>query len=522
MEDNGLKSFKCHKFSWLAEWLILAAVFVHYVYFMNKYMDQYLYYDYSAELVAGNILAKEGGMIPKDWFFSTELRVWNVPQVFALFFRFSEDWHFVRLMGCVFFMILLILSVIFLAYQMEIKEYAPSMATCFALPFSLEYFDYVLNGLYYMPHIITALFTLGLILFADKKKETKNRIILSAVLGILAFFTGLGGMRMLLLLYIPMVFAACTYHIRYDVGGVKGNWLLVGSILSLIFSAIGAIMNNRLHSVYVFEMDSINFIEVDIQKLSKIIQGIMRCFGYTNGSLSFFSISRNALCGSVIILAIVAFIVLLKRGGKSRGECLYLLYALYSFIVLFIFTLFTDINASPRYFLPVVIFWIPLLFLFFKNHQKNTQLKIVYGLLIVLFVVNVYHIFVLYRYKNDTEYLVETADWLKKEGYEEGIASFKYANTIIELSNGTIDVWALSLDQTDDPLELSQWLQPRSHMEEKPKGRIFVVFSKRLDEEENCILKYEISDQPIFQNEKFIVYGYRDILELEEKYSGKW
>ena len=37
---------------------------------MEKHVRQYIWYDYSAEIVVGNIFAQEGGLIAKDCFYS--------------------------------------------------------------------------------------------------------------------------------------------------------------------------------------------------------------------------------------------------------------------------------------------------------------------------------------------------------------------------------------------------------------------------------------------------------------------
>ena len=56
------------------EWLALAVSYLIAVIYIDKYIDGFLDLDLSAELVSGNILSGEGGIITKDWIFSTELR----------------------------------------------------------------------------------------------------------------------------------------------------------------------------------------------------------------------------------------------------------------------------------------------------------------------------------------------------------------------------------------------------------------------------------------------------------------
>ena len=172
----------------LPEFAVLFAAFIHHIWFMDKYVDRWLDGDLSAELVEGEILSKEWGIIAKDWMFSTELRVLNVPQVFSFFFHFTHDWHTVRILSAAVLVVILIFSVIILAKSMGIKHY-PLLGLIFALPFSADYNNYVIYGLYYIPHIATVFLTAALvmqILNSDSKKKRAVLLIFAIVLSVLA------------------------------------------------------------------------------------------------------------------------------------------------------------------------------------------------------------------------------------------------------------------------------------------------------------------------------------------------
>ena len=144
--------------------------------------------------------------------FSTELRVLNVPQVFSFFFHYTHDWHTVRVLSAAVLVVVLIFSVIFLAKTMGIKHY-PLLGLIFALPFSEEYNNYVIYGLYYIPHIATVFMTAALVMQILNSDSKKKRVVLWALAMVLSVLTGLGGPRLVLFLYIPLLLAVFVIYV---------------------------------------------------------------------------------------------------------------------------------------------------------------------------------------------------------------------------------------------------------------------------------------------------------------------
>ena len=66
--------------------------------------------DMSSEMILGKLLHDEGGIVSKNWCYSTEIRVISTQIIYKLGFYFFDDWHWVRtaatgvllllLMGC--------------------------------------------------------------------------------------------------------------------------------------------------------------------------------------------------------------------------------------------------------------------------------------------------------------------------------------------------------------------------------------------------------------------------------------
>lgn len=87
------KYSRAFSIAWLAVWYLAACFFV--IRFANNYIDS----DMSSELVLARLLADEGSLISKNWFYSTELRVLNTQLVFMPLFLVFDNWHTVRVLG---------------------------------------------------------------------------------------------------------------------------------------------------------------------------------------------------------------------------------------------------------------------------------------------------------------------------------------------------------------------------------------------------------------------------------------
>ena len=179
--------------------------------------------DASSELILGEKLAREGGILSSTWFYSTELRVLYNQIVYSLLFRLFSDWSLVRFLGAVIMQLLMLGAFYFLSRQAKIPfERFCVGGAAMLLPFSVAYGRIVLYHNYYIPHIIVVLTTVGLYLSLAKENRSERKWafpLKAALLCLLAFGGGLGGVRQLMI---------CT------------GPLLVSVFLSALFSENGA------------------------------------------------------------------------------------------------------------------------------------------------------------------------------------------------------------------------------------------------------------------------------------------
>lgn len=87
----------------------------------NK-MDYRLDSDMSSELILGNVLSKEHGILTDKWMYSTELCVLNIQLIYQMLFLFTNNWHIVRCVSSILSFVILFLCFYYLMCQLGFKK----------------------------------------------------------------------------------------------------------------------------------------------------------------------------------------------------------------------------------------------------------------------------------------------------------------------------------------------------------------------------------------------------------------
>ena len=117
--------------------------------------------DMASEQLLANLLAQEGGVMSTNWYYSTELRVLNTQLVMAPLFRLFTSWHTVRVVGSVVLILLYLAAWFWFGRSAKLKYCGLLGAGLLVLPYGVLYRQYVLEGLYYIPHIAISFVVLG-------------------------------------------------------------------------------------------------------------------------------------------------------------------------------------------------------------------------------------------------------------------------------------------------------------------------------------------------------------------------
>ena len=109
--------------------------------------------DMSSELVLSHLLRQEHKIVTQDWFYSTELRVFNIHWAFTPLFFLFDNWLKVRQIGTFIVLVLMVLSCLYFCWQAGIRQLFPLIAAVMMTPVSDAYFRILLLTISYPPYI---------------------------------------------------------------------------------------------------------------------------------------------------------------------------------------------------------------------------------------------------------------------------------------------------------------------------------------------------------------------------------
>ncbi len=106
----------------MAPWEPAAFCLVIWGIFLWKRINYRLDSDMASDLMLGNILSKENGILSEQWMYSTELRVLNMQLFYKLIFLFTNNWHVVRCISSVLLLVVLLICFYYMMCQLGEKK----------------------------------------------------------------------------------------------------------------------------------------------------------------------------------------------------------------------------------------------------------------------------------------------------------------------------------------------------------------------------------------------------------------
>ena len=505
----------------IVEYGVLVLAFLVLCIFMNARMDALITSDDSSELILANLLSEEGGIFSSNWFYSSELRVLNSQIIWSLLLRISQNWHFVRMAGNIILYLTFLLSLYYFCRKAGLHRWYAYIGTIFLLPFSTSYFEFVLKGVYYIPHIVISLLLFGLMFqFAECSKERK---IIFLTLGIfLSILAGMGGLRQFLIFYMPILCALLLFgwsNKKYGTQEMK-NWLFY-MILTSFSAGVGYWINSSILSkAYYFENHSdMVYIPISIEKIMNVINGWLFVLGYKQGGNIFSAdLLVNAVCGCVVLLMLYSVIMILRNKEKySAKEQVVTYFFLSAFVLYILMYSMTSMSYMDRYNIPIIVFGFPVIFICFGKQEKKHTGQIVLTAMLFMIMGSSLIMYKDWSRVDNNAVRRQVVDTLVSQDYCEGYATFWNANVLTELSDGKIEVWTW-LDIQDDIENVDDiypWLQDRRHADSHPEGKVFILLSS--GEDERFTFKDVLDRQDVlYRTEDYVIYGfasYEDMLK---------
>lgn len=486
---GGARFFQVFPWVWLiAAYCITFAVLALYG---RPYIDS----DMSSEMVLANLLNQEGGLLSTNWWYSTELRVFCLQPFYRIgLLIFPQDWYMARVVGQMLCILVLIISYLYVGHGLKLRGWGIWGAAALACPFGVWYFWYGAFSGFYVPHMILVLLSFGSIVHLSDFESIRiwHRILYSLLLLTSCLFSGLNGLKGLMVFYLPMAITSLTvfgiqWHKRPKQYPKRESYVLVYSSIAVLVAGGGYLLNSVILSKnHLFKnYNGQEWVQLSFSQLLDKWADFLSLFGHPGDGFLKDKIplfSAIGLLGSfslLIIFAIIVSTVRLLWRWKELNTFQLIAPVLLVWICIVQGIAFSctgvpsSINAS--YWLTAVPFVFPVLQL--EGETEHFSLKFTRKLAAIAFSccfvatsIGATMQFFSSGYRINP-HLETICDWLVGQGYTQGYATFWNGNVLTEWSNGQIEMW---VTEDFNDMEMHQWLQKSSH-QQPPEGQVFLI-----------------------------------------------
>lgn len=477
-------------------WVWLAAAYCITMLVLYLHGRSYIDSDIAGDVMLADLLNREGGLLAADWWYSSELRVVYLQLLYRLaLLIFPQDWYAAQMLGQAGWLLLLILSYLYAAHGLELRNCGAWGAAALACPFGTWYLWYGPFGGAYLPHIILILLSFGAMLHLLRPACLLHRVLQWGLLFASAASSGLNGIKGLMGFYLPMVVAMIAAVVLrwYE---EPQHWprrtlhLFALSCMATVIAGVAYLIYSKvLAGLYSFEdYNGRVWADFDLSALFSQWGEFLSLFGYpTKSALKSAPrlLSVEGILGAFGVLTAVAIVFSLVRllgrwkRLSPRQRIIPLLFASICLVDGMIFACTEDVAPiDARYWLTVV----PFAFLVLQLEMETEQFRpdfmrqaaaFTFCLCITATSVSSVRLF-FQNGRRINPHLQNVCNWLVEEGYTRGYATFWNGNVLTEWSSGALEMWVVSDLNT---LDLSQGLQEMAHRE-APKGEVFLLTTR--------------------------------------------
>ena len=476
--------------------------------------DNLMHSDTTAEVVLSKLLAEEGGLLSKNWFYSTEIRIVYSHLIMIPLFWIFSDYTLVKFISVFIFYILLLYAYYMLGkrFYMERKWHFLCLALLFA-PLSNEYLDMMFVGCFYTSQVICTYLVLSFVM--KKEKGRKGTMLRGILLCVSALILGLSGLRYLASLYLPMLLAYLFVVLAEPGEQKKENVraILFSGVMTG-FAGVGFLINKFYLAVhYSFDTTSeVAFVPIGEvpERFLTSIRLMLEFMGYREIKV----VSGLGIVNAIKCLFFVAFIGMIFYLWKKRMEILGRAerFLLYFFVFLFLINwymlIFTNVLMQYRYWLPVYVIGVLLIGIFMQKWTPQIKLqKITMAVFLAGVVLGSLYGELWQDLKyNDCEKRYGYMEFLEQNDYDFGYATFWNASVTEYLSDGEIKVG--NLGGQNGVAAPYEWLTPKSYYRAGfHEGKTFLLLART---EEAGMLKgdYTVMEDAVcvYQDEYYAIY----------------
>ena len=472
-------------------WLVLAYCITLGVLIVRG--EGYIDSDMGGEMILADLLNQERDLLlSKNWGYSTEIRVFYLQLIYRItLLIFPHNWFAARMLGQAVWLLLLVLCMLYAGHTLGLRSCGVWAAAALICPFGSDHLLFSLLGGFYIPHMILMLlsFALAIQFMQSFGKKLSIRLALLFLLALVSFINGLGSLKGLMVIYLPMLMAAAlALAFSIHSGPVSVHRaefrFLIGAVVSAASAAFGYLVNSVFLSAHYdfVNQNSLTWGKLDFNAFLDSIAGFLSLLGFPHGNV----MSIYGILGAfffVIVAAVLFSIAFLLRNYRSLSFSIQLLLVTFLCSVLVQASIF---SFTENILNGVVSYWwlttIPMVFLLLQAAWQHFSFRLPAGRPLCAAAFMICMVFVsiasTHTYFTSDSYRVvpemkPAEEWLLENGYREGYALFWKANVLTEWSSGQLDVRVVDgyhLDVT----EPHSWLEKHSH-QTPPKGKVFLL-----------------------------------------------
>lgn len=493
--------------------------------------------DSASDILYAYILSQENTFVSKNWFFSTQIRIFDNELLFALLFKCfpTMGWWQIEVIGTMIMNGIMGGASVYFAYQLGFEHYSIWMFGLSLLPYGLSQTYYTLmHGCGYYGYSITQVYVIlgiywAIINSTNKIKRRKKYLFFS----LFSFIIGLQGIRLLENLYIPLLLGSiiyCLYQnysqkINFFTKTNTDKYILWTSLLGTSMALGGYAVNKVfLSNIFVFgSVENLNWKEFDIQPFAIMIREIISNLGYVDG-LDLFSIGSLANIFALSLTLIIAAVFIdICRGKKLFiKENFITLYFLCALVIHFLIYTFLSIDYKPRYMLPffMVLPHIIISYLRKKDISLNKNMILITVIAIGLVCFNT--IFQTHINGNrggieSTEKQTEMVNFLLENDFKYGFSTFMYTNSSVQHSDGKLKICPLASFTT---FEKSNWLCTTDPIDISWSEKTFLIISEEQLSNERQ-MSWNQEDHIIWREGGIFVFEFQSVKELQQAFTVK-
>lgn len=517
------KKIKESSFFGILPWIWMIAGFFYniwYQIFPGKYI---LDADLASEMVLADLLNSTGEILSTNWFYSTELRVFQSQWFYRIgLLLFPDNWHCARIVAAA--LLLMIFMICILVFT-RLAGMGKNGVWCCAImmwPFGRWYLVYGLYGTYYIIYILFSLIAV-ITLFWINRQQSKKVIIEYVIGAFFAFASGLNGVKQTMVFFGPLMFTVLLllflavrekkpYTFRELLQSCKMEVrMLIHATLFVGCNVVGYFVNSRiLCKIYSFKgFDNLLWAWEPPNKLYDVWLDFLLLFGYQRdiNVVNFWGVVSllGALFGFLVGFCIVR---LFKHYSKLRMEQRFVLLLTSStlFVCGLIFCLIGE--YKQYYWLPLLPFAIAVLLIEIQTEEfslKHARELVLLGIATVVTLCSLGTV----KKEMETPLFAqvgfnEVTDFLLENDLTQGYALFWNSNVLREMSDGKIETWTIYSGQNDF---IYEWLQEVEHKTTKPQEPYFLLVNSRIGGgPENYAMLQNGHGVLIYEKDPFYIY----------------